>query len=324
MANSSPRLSTAELRRRLQAPAGVPAPIAPEPPPPPPRAAAQRFSLPANLAHLPDSPIEDDATVAFADLADRPVASRVPTPPPQPRPAVRSGSSPRVGRPTLPDVYAEAAPVEPDDSVRQENEQLQVLLEEMRQLLQEASEQEARTQTALTERDGQLAEALGQLKPLKEELAHRPKTRGELEEWSDELEQESAKVSQQVREMEADRRQLREDESALEKQMRDMEVQMARERAMLARQEQELRRLNAEIQHQLEGMERGDGVLRDRLAVFQRRHAEVVNGGTPMAEAVGGPRSYFGQAPVAQAATVTPPPKKNDTTGLLRKIFRSE
>ena len=104
---------------------------------------------------------------------------------------------------------------------------------------------------------------------------------------------------------------MREDEEALEKQMRGMEVQMARERAMLARQEQELKRLSAEIQHELESLQRGDGALRDRLVVFQRRAAEVVAGpGAPP------------QSPQAQVAHPTPAPKKNDTTGLLRKIFR--
>ena len=56
MAKSSPRLTTAELRRRLQAPAGVPAPVAPEPPAPaapPPRPAAPKFTLPANILDAP-------------------------------------------------------------------------------------------------------------------------------------------------------------------------------------------------------------------------------------------------------------------------------
>ena len=344
MANSSPRLSTAELRRRLQAPAGIPAPVAPEPAPPaapPPRAAAPRFTLPANI---PDLPVEDDATVAFADLAHQPMApapapappapvkSRTPTPAPQPRPVPQvptRGSNPRVSRPALPDVYAEPAPIIPTqapvayaDPLQQENEQLQGLLDEMRQLLQEASDQEQKTQKALDARDAQLAEAITKIKALEEIVNLKPKTRGELEEWADELEQDSAKLEQQRRAMDEDRKQLREDEAALEKQMREMEVGMARERAMLARQEQELRRLNAEIQHELEAMQRGDGVLRDRLQVFQRRHAEVTGGEVPMAEPITpGPRGNY---PTAQAAVPTPPAKKSDSTGLLRTIFRGD
>jgi len=148
----------------------------------------------------------------------------------------------------------------------------------------------------------------------------KPKSKGELEEWADELERESFQIAQERRMMEADRKQLREDESSLEKQMREMEVQMARERAMLARQEQELKRLNAEIQHELEVMQRGDGTLRERLAVFQRRHAEVIGGAPPPPQA-----SYYGQQhiPEAEVATVTPPPRKTDSNSLLRKLFRS-
>src|SRR5215210_3603286 len=123
--------------------------------------------------------------------------------------------------------------------------------------------------------------------------------------------------------MDDDRKQLREDETALEKQMRDMEVQMARERALLARQEQELKRLNAEIQHELEIMQRGDGALRERLALFQRRHAEVISGeGSPPTHA-GMSYAGFAMSPVAQTSNPTPAPKKNDSTGLLRKLFRS-
>ena len=247
---------------------------------------------------------------------------------PQPRPVQgpSRGSNPRVARPVLPDVYSDPGPIVPDvgagsyvDPLRLENEQLQGLLDEMRQLLQEASDQEQKTQKALDERDAQLAEAQTKIKAMEEIIAQKPKTRGELEEWADELEQESSKLDQQRRQMQEDRKQLREDEGALEKQMREMEVQMARERAMLARQEQELRRLNAEIQHELEAMQRGDGALRDRLQVFQRRHAEVTGGELPMAEPVTpGPR---GSHPPAQSA---PPGRKSDSAGLLRKIFRGD
>src|SRR6266545_1539372 len=103
-----------------------------------------------------------------------------------------------------------------------------------------------------------------------------PKTRTELEEWGDELEKESAKLTQDKKRLDDDRRQLREDEEALEKQMRDMEVSMARERAMLARQETELKRLSAEIQHELEILQRGDAGLREQMAKFQRRAQEVM------------------------------------------------
>ena len=76
----------------------------------------------------------------------------------------------------------------------------------------------------------------------------------------------------------SERQQLREDEESLEKQMRGMEVAMARERALMARQETELKRLSAEIQHELEIMQRGDANLRDQMQKFQRRAQDVLQG----------------------------------------------
>jgi hypothetical protein len=55
-----------------------------------------------------------------------------------------------------------------------------------------------------------------------------------------------------------------------------MEVSMARERALMARQETELKRLSAEIQHELELMQRGDAALREQMVKFQRRANEVM------------------------------------------------
>src|SRR5262245_65566112 len=154
-------------------------------------------------------------------------------------------------------------------------------MEEMRQLLQEASEQEQRVQAELTERDAKLTTAAVRIEELETAANSKPKSKGELEEWADELERESFQIAQERRMMETDRKQLREDESSLEKQMREMEVQMARERAMLPRQEQELKRLNAELQHVVEVMQRGDAPSRERQAFCQRLHAEVVGGAPP-------------------------------------------
>jgi chromosome segregation ATPase len=191
-------------------------------------------------------------------------------------------------------------------------------MEEMRQLLQDASEQEQKVQTELKDRDEKLATAAARIEELETTVNAKPKSKGELEEWADELERESFQIAQERRAMETDRKQLREDESELEKQMREMEVAMARERAMLARQEQELKRLNAEIQHELEVMQRGDGTLRERLAVFQRRHAEVFSGTAPA------PAAHYGtpQGHAAPMATAVPMPKGKDSNGLLRKLFR--
>src|SRR3954468_10088188 len=188
-------------------------------------------------------------------------------------------------------------------------------MEEMRQLLQEASEQEQRVQAELADRDLKIEVAEAKVKELETVVNNKPKTKTELEEWADDLERESMQIAQQRRTMEEDRKQLREDEAALEKQMREMEVGMARERALLARQEQELKRLNAEIQHELEIMQRGDGALRERLALFQRRHQQVVSGGAPPPSQAG--MSYSGfSLPPAAGPGANPTPTKSDGTGI--------
>ena len=165
------------------------------------------------------------------------------------------------------------------------------MLEELKPLLQEASEieqqvgvKESEYTAAISARDAQIEELsvhLGAIEDqiAKGELAPPPpvaKTRGELEEWNDELEKESSKLNQERKRLTDERRQLHEDEEGLEKQMRDMEVSMARERAMLARQDTELKRLSAEIQHELDILQRGDAGLREQMVKFQRRAQEVM------------------------------------------------
>lgn len=181
-----------------------------------------------------------------------------------------------------------------------ENKELRTLLDEMKHLLQEASDTEQQLTTkekefaaALEAKDAQINELNAHLGAIEEQIAKgelappppAPKTRGELEEWGDDLEKESAKLAQERKRLEDDRRQLREDEEALERQMREMEVAMARERALLARQEIELKRLHAEIQHEAEILQRGDAGLREQMAKFQRRAQEVMTkpggGGAP-------------------------------------------
>jgi chromosome segregation ATPase len=175
--------------------------------------------------------------------------------------------------------------------VRLENKELRKLLQEMKQLLQEASDSEQQWVTKqktfdeiVAAKDKQIEELSAQLGTIEEQIAKGelappppvPKTRTELEEWSDELEKENAKLQQDKKKLEEERKQLREDEESLETQMREMEVSMARERALLARQETELRRLNTEIQHELELMQRGDASLREQMAKFQRRAQDVM------------------------------------------------
>ena len=175
--------------------------------------------------------------------------------------------------------------------LRSENKEIRTLLEEMKHLLQEASDteqqfvnKEKEYQLALEAKDAQLEELNAQLGAIEDQIAKgelappppMPKTRIELEEWSDELEKESAKLNHDRKRIDDERQQLREDEEALETQMRNMEVSMARERALIARQETELKRLSAEIQHELDLLQRGDTGLRDQMAKFQRRAQEVM------------------------------------------------
>jgi predicted nucleic acid-binding Zn-ribbon protein len=183
------------------------------------------------------------------------------------------------------------SPLDEIQRLKAENKELRTLLDEMKHLLQEASDTEQQLaakekefEAVRAEKDAQIEELNAHLGAIEEQIAKgelappppAPKTRTELEEWGDELEKESAKLAQDKKRVDDERRQLREDEEALEAQMRQMEVSMARERAMLARQETELKRLSAEIQHELEILQRGDAGLREQMAKFQRRAQEVM------------------------------------------------
>ncbi len=178
--------------------------------------------------------------------------------------------------------------------LRIENKELRQLLGEMKTLLQEASDNEqsfARqandAEMLLADNKAQIEQLTAQLQQIEDQISNGelapaqpvgpPKTKTELEEWADELEKESSTLNQERRSIEDDRRQLHDDEASLEKQMRDMEVSMARERALMARQETELKRLSAEIQHELELMQRGDVTLREQMQKFQRRAQDVLS-----------------------------------------------
>ena len=304
----NPANSTAELRRRLLASA---APPASQPESAQPIAAASGFNswgsgqdLLSRLRMPGAQP--GSAVIGMPALRTAVVAE------PEPSVALRTGMSRRTPAPgrqiepgsaiagalnTLASI-TDSNRNGPDDSpmaeiqrLRTENRELRHLLDEMKPLLHEASELEREAGAkdeghlaAVQQRDAQIEELNSQLFAIEEQISKGElapplpvaKTRNELEEWNDELEQEAAKVEQDRKRIEDDRRQLHEDEEGLEKQMRDMEVSMARERAMIARQETELKRLSAEIQHELEILQRGDAGLRDQLSKFQRRAQEVM------------------------------------------------
>lgn len=313
-----PSISAAELRRRLLA--STPPPIAATASTPDPVETAVEGEEPAQ----PGSGIWNGTQDLLARLKMPGKSGAVPVPTSRPAPVVPVPSVPEplpnrtpVNRRTPPPnssrLYGDSTSAiagalsqladlshgsRHDDSpmgeiqrLKAENKELRTLLDEMKHLLQEASDTEQQLaakekefETLTAEKDAQIEELNAHLGAIEEQIAKGelappppvPKTRSELEEWGDELEKESAKLTQDKKRLDDERRQLREDEEALEKQMRDMEVSMARERAMLARQETELKRLSAEIQHELEILQRGDAGLREQMAKFQRRAQEVM------------------------------------------------
>jgi hypothetical protein len=304
LSDPAPSISAAELRRRLMA--STPPPIgssatsgmidldamaaqvtA--------RSSLGRLTMPGENGPVAANSLAPNLDAITHDLPARPSRSRLGsldsfadsyTPPPE----VESLPSPG-GIPNIPAATRSSSKEPtPEDykRIKQENRELRKLLEEMKVLLQEASENEQKVgsreqalQAQLAESQRVAADLTAQIQLIEEQVSSgalapapaMPKTRDELEEWSDELEQESAKLQQERRKLNEERQQLREDEESLENQMRQMEVSMARDRALMARQETELKRLSAEIQHELEIMQRGDATLREQLSKFQRRVA---------------------------------------------------
>jgi hypothetical protein len=235
-----------------------------------------------------------------------------------------NGAAAGVPRPGVP---AAAGDVE---QLRAENEEMHKLIEEMKQVFEQASVQEEaarreveaqREQAAvmeqkLQEKDEQIQLLTAQIHELEQHVqqAHEaPPSEDELSKMADELEKERCTLTQERRDVDQERQQLREDEDAMMKQMREMEVSMAKERAEMARQRTELQRLHAEIRHELDQAQRGDGALKDRLSQFQRRHQEVFS------------RTNGGPAPAASApAEDAPPaaPRAGKESGLLRRFFK--
>ena len=306
----TPAISTTELRRRLLG--AMPATTEPEPAEPIGATALTSWGSGQDLLSRLRMPTKPGSAVLG-------MPSRAVLPEPEPELQSRSGMSRRTPPPvrtasiepgsaiagalnTLASI-SDSSRMSADDSpmaeiqrLRMENRELRHLLEDMRPLLHEASEieqqvasKETEYAAAVQERDAHIEELNAQLGAIEEQIAKGelappppvPKTRTELEEWSDELEKESAKLNQERKRLENDRRQLQDDEEGLEKQMREMEVSMARERAMLARQETDLKRLSAEIQHELEILQRGDTGLREQMVKFQRRAQEVMSKSGP-------------------------------------------
>jgi hypothetical protein len=169
------------------------------------------------------------------------------------------------------------------DKLRSENAELRAMVAELRQYLEEndpqAWEERIRNaDAALAEREELLTEQKKLLDEWQEKLqTHRfVPSDDDVAVMADDVEKERCQLTQERKKLDDDRRQLEEDEEALMKQMREMEVAMAKERAELARQRTDLQRLHADVKHEMELLQRGDGAMKERLAQFQRRHSDVM------------------------------------------------
>jgi hypothetical protein len=236
------------------------------------------------------------------------------------------------------DSYARAQDFTPGGSddvsrLQAENEEMHKLIEEMKHIFEQATSQEEANVRALEEtrgrlvdlerqvqeKDDQVALLTGQIGELEKHIQESPAapppppSEDELAKLADELEKERCSLAQDRRAIDQEKNQLKEDEDALMKQMREMEVQMAKERAELARQRTDLQRLHAEVKHELDQLQRGDGALKDRLAQFQRRHQSVFDRNAAPAES---PPAAAAPAPAAPAAS-----NGRTDSGLMRRFF---
>jgi len=217
------------------------------------------------------------------------------------------------------------------DKLKLENEELHKLVEEMKQIFAQASEQEASNnktidalntrigemEHAATGKDEQLAMLTGQIHELETHIQQAappppPPNEDELSRMADELEKECCQLMQDRKTLETERQQVRDDEEDMMRQMREMEVQMARERAEMARQRTELQRLHSEVKRELDLLQGSDRVLSDRLAQFQRRHQDLLH------------RAGMATTSAAAASPVEAPKVNGDAnkeSGLLSRIF---
>lgn len=218
------------------------------------------------------------------------------------------------------------------EKLRLENEELHKLVEEMKQIFAQASEQEAENvksiealkekvtelEAAAANKDQRIDVLTGQIQELETHIQEHaapppPPNEDELSRMADELEKERCQLTRDRKSLDEERDQLRTDEEDMMRQMREMEVQMAKERAEMARQRTELQRLHSDIKRELELLQGSDRALTDRLVQFQRRHQDL--------------QHRAGMAPTPPAAPIPSPPpaaapagEKRDS-GLFQRFF---
>jgi hypothetical protein len=221
------------------------------------------------------------------------------------------------------------------ESLRQENDELHRLVEEMKVIFGQAAEQEAENakiieaqtaqmaalEQAANEKDARLEMLNAQIHELETHIQQAvpppPPTEDELSKMADELEKERCQLTKDRKTLDGERQQIRDDEEDMMRQMREMEISMAKERAEMARQKTEIQRLHSEIKRELELLQGSDRALTDRLVQFQRRHQDLSmrGGGAPA------PAQAATTKPPPAAAPAADPPDKKDS-GLFNRFFK--
>lgn len=284
-------------------------------------------------ASLPAPEFERPAEDTTAESAWKPEESQIPDPvAAEPAPVLANGHHSQADEhlsPSRTDAIEFAR-------LRRENNELQKMIEELRLIFSQATEQEAEnaryieqlqgqlgdTQNQLTEKEEQLTLFQSQIQELEQHIqqaAPPPPSEDELSKMADELEKERVQLARDRKELDSEREQLRDDEQDMMQQMREMEVQMAKERAEMARQRTELQRLHGEIERELGQMQGNDRVVADRLVQFQRRHKDLVNragAAAPMPAVTPPPPSSVHERPAGNPLS----PAKRDS-GLLGRFF---
>ena len=218
------------------------------------------------------------------------------------------------------------------DRLAAENAQLRSIIAELRDQLEAGGQQEdvgwAERQMeyeSLLEEKSELIRSLHlKVQELEQRAPATPPTpkEEELIKLNEELERERCQLEQERRELEEDLRQFKEDEQMMIKQMREMEVQMARERAELARQRTDTQRLLDDIHHELERMERDQG-LSDKIVQLRHRHQDVAKGKRNGAPSPTGP-SMLSQPPTPPRPGQEEPTARRKDSGFFRRIFGQE
>lgn len=177
--------------------------------------------------------------------------------------------------------------------LRQENEQLRSIIEEMQAQLESSpavtgqgswAEREQEYEMMLEEKSEQIRMLNLRLQEL-QKAAEEAGTGGEpVEEPSEELitmyeelERERSQLEQERQRLDEERRKLHEDEEELERKMQEMELQTAKGRADLVRQRNELQQMHSEVRRELDQAQKA-GAGGENFQGLQQRHQKLSGG----------------------------------------------